>query len=214
MNNSKDEKVNRQVELQKLYLRNMQIIKWRLKAIADIRSGKTKTTFKMTNIEFCVLQVRKILELIALSSLISDHDIYNMQLNNIGFMWNARLIISDIERIHPNFYPQPILIDTNDKAKWKNREDEYLTKEKFVRIYERCGRFLHENPLKMSNSDIDNAYDTVWKEIGDWGQLIINLLYTHVVQLHNQTDLYYIALGSDDETPHGNIFTSDFSGND
>ena len=81
MNNSKDEKVNRQVELQKLYLRNMQIIKWRLKAIADIRSEKTKTTFKMTNIEFCVLQVRKILELIALSSLISDHDIYNMQLN-------------------------------------------------------------------------------------------------------------------------------------
>ncbi len=48
MNNSKEEKVNRQVELQKLYLRNMQIIKWRLKAIADIRLGKTKTTFKMT----------------------------------------------------------------------------------------------------------------------------------------------------------------------
>ncbi len=214
MNNIREEKLNRQVELLRLYLRNMQIIKWRLKAVDDIRSGATKTTFKMTNVEFCILQIRKILELIALSALVSDHDVYNLQLNNIESMWNAKLIISDIERIHHNFYPQPVLIDSNDKSNWKKREDEYMTKEKFVRVYERCGKFLHENPLKMTNSDIDNAYDTVWKEIGEWGQLIINLLYTHVVQLHNQTDLYYIVLGSDDERPCGNIFTSDFSEND
>ena len=42
--------LSRQVDLQKLYLRNMQIIKWRLKAVLDIRTGKTKTTYKMTNI--------------------------------------------------------------------------------------------------------------------------------------------------------------------
>lgn len=37
-----DNKLERQTELQKLYLRNMQLIKWRLRAISDIREGKPK----------------------------------------------------------------------------------------------------------------------------------------------------------------------------
>lgn len=199
--------LSRQVDLQKLYLRNMQIIKWRLKAVLDIRTGKTKTTYKMTNIEFCVLQIRKILELIALSALISDRDIYETHLKKIGSMWNARLILSDIERIHPNFYPDPILIDPNDKFKWIDITEDFLTKEKFIRIYERCGKFLHENPLKMTNNDIDNEYSLVWKEIGVWGQLISNLLNTHIIRLYNQKDLFYIAMNAEEQPPCGNIFT-------
>ena len=199
--------LSRQVDLQKLYLRNMQIIKWRLKAVLDIRTGKTKTTYKMTNIEFCVLQIRKILELIALSALISDRDVYETHLKSIGSMWNARLILSDIERIHPNFYPHPILIDPNDKSKWIDVTEEFLTEEKFIRIYERCGKFLHENPLKMTNADIDNEYSLVWKEIGEWGRLIRNLLNTHTIRLYNQKDLFYIAMNAEDQPPYGNIFT-------
>lgn len=197
----------RQTELQKLYLRNMQIIKWRLRAIYDIQSGKAKTSFKITNIEFCVLQIRKILELIALSSLISDQDIYEQHLKNIWSMWNARWIIADIERVHPDFFPKPITIDPTDKFKWNDRTDDYLTKEKFVRIYERCGKFLHENPLKMTIADIDNEYSKVWDEITEWGTLIVNLLNTHTVKLYNQKDLFYIALNADDDPPYGNIFT-------
>ena len=85
--------LERQTELQKLYLRNMQLIKWRLRAISDIREGKTKTTYKITNTEFCVLQIRKILELIALSALVSDVDLYREKLGNIDRMWNAKLIL-------------------------------------------------------------------------------------------------------------------------
>lgn len=200
--------LSRQVDLQKLYLRNMQIIKWRLKAVLDIRTGKTKTTYKMTNIEFCVLQIRKILELIALSALISDRDIYETHLKNIGSMWNARLILSDIERIHPNFYPNPILIDPNDKFKWIDITEDYLTKEKFIRIYERCGKFLHENPLKMSDADISNEYSLIWNEIPKWDRLIKNLLNTHTIRLYNQKDLFFIAMNPEDQSPYGNIFTA------
>ena len=197
----------RQTELQKLYLRNMQIIKWRLRSIRDIQSGKTKTTFKMTNIEFCVLQIRKILELIALSALISDHDVYEKNLKNICSMWNARLILSDVERIHPDFYPKPISINATDKSKWDDITDEYLTKEKFIRIYERCGKFLHENSLKMTIADIDNEYSKVWREITEWSILIMNLLNTHIIRLYNQKDLFYIAMNVEEQPPYGNIFT-------
>ena len=141
MDTEKDTVLQRQAELQRLYLRNMQIIKWRLNAIRDIQLGKTKTTYYMTNIEFCVLQIRKILELIALSALISDQDVYDAQLKNIGSMWNAKLILSDIERIHPGFFPRPIIISPDNKYDWQDREEDYLTKEEFIRIYEKWGKF-------------------------------------------------------------------------
>lgn len=75
--------IERQTQLQIRYLRNMQIIKWRIRAIKDIRTRKCHTTYPATNIEFCALQIRKILELIALSSLISDLDVYRKKFNNI-----------------------------------------------------------------------------------------------------------------------------------
>ena len=56
------------LELQCLYLRNMQEIKWRIEALDEIYLGQKTTRFFQTNVEFCVLQIRKILELIALSA--------------------------------------------------------------------------------------------------------------------------------------------------
>ena len=196
--------LNRQVELQKLYLRNMQIIKWRLNAIRDIQTGERKTTYKMTNIEFCVLQIRKILELIAFSSLVSDADTYREKLSKIDSMWNAKLIFRDLERIHPDFYPKPILIDPEDKSIWHDVVDGYLTKDDFVSIYDKCGKYLHENPPFLSNKEIDRMYDEVWDQITDWGTKIINLLNTHIVSLYNRNDLYLIQMG---DPPSGNIFT-------
>ena len=69
------------------------------------------------------------------------------------------------------------------------------------------GKFLHENPLKMTNADIDNEYSKVWNEITEWGILIINLLNTHTIKLYNQKDLFYIAMNTEDQPPHGSIFT-------
>ena len=199
--------LERQTELQKLYLRNMQLIKWRLRAISDIREGKTKTTFRITNTEFCVLQIRKTLELIALSALVSDVDIYHKKLGNIDRMWNARLILQDIERIHPNFYPEPIYVDPKNRFQWQPRKEPYLTKAEFIAAYNRCGKFLHEDSPFMTNKEIDSAYDQIWDDIYHWGQLIINLLQTHLVHLYNDKDLYFITMDGGDGKPHGNLFT-------
>lgn len=199
--------LERQTELQRLYLRNMQLIKWRLRAISDIREGKTKTTFRITNTEFCVLQIRKILELIALSALVSDVDIYREKLSNIDRMWNAKLILQDIERIHPNFYPYPIYVDPENRFQWQPRKEPYLTKDKFIAAYSRFGKFLHEDSPFMSNKEIDSAYDQIWDDIYQWGQLIINLLQTHLVHLYNDKDIYFITMDGGDGKPHGNLFT-------
>ncbi len=202
----KDSNLKRLNELQILYLRNMQRIKWRYKAIGDILGGKTKTTYKVTNIEFCVLQYRKILELIALSSLVPDADLYRQQLDNIDKMWNARYIIKDLERINPNFYPIPIVSDPKDKSNWLDQDKPYLNKELFIKIYDRCGKFMHEVTPFVSDNDMDKGYFEVEKEFEYWSTLIVNLLSTHTVHLHSETELFYISMGKGDDRPFGNIF--------
>ena len=205
-NKRSSESLNRQGELLRLYLRNMQIVKFRINSIRDIQSGNKSTSYRMTNIEFCVLQIRKILELIALSALISDMDVYETHLKKIGTMWNAKLIISDIERIHPDFYPYPIYFENGEKNIWKDVEDNYLTKDKFIQIYNECGKYLHENPIALSNKEIDKRYNKVWNQITDWGILILNLLNKHIIKLYSSDNIYLIQLNNDSEAPMGNIF--------
>ena len=192
--------IERQTQLQIRYLRNMQIIKWRIRAIKDIRTNKCHTTYSATNVEFCALQIRKILELIALSSLISDLDVYREQLNDIEKKWNARLILQDIERIHPNFYPVPIEIDPDNKYRWLDKKTPYLTKEQFVSIYKKCGKILHEDSAFKDDKDMDSTYNQADEQINNWVLLIMNLLNTHTVHLYNKKDLFYITMV--EEEPH------------
>ena len=199
--------IERQTQLQIRYLRNMQIIKWRIRAIKDIRTNKCHTTYSAPNVEFCALQIRKILELIALSSLISDLDVYREQLNDIEKKWNARLILQDIERIHPNFYPVPIEIDPDNKYRWLDKKTPYLTKEQFVSIYKKCGKILHEDSVFKDDKDMDSTYNQADEQINNWVLLIMNLLNTHTVHLYNKKDLFYITMGGENDRPRGNIFT-------
>lgn len=203
-----EELLKRQTELQILYLRNMTKIKWRYKAITDIMTRKSRTTYQATNIEFCVLQFRKILELIALSSLVSDADVYRAQLGKLEKMWNARNILRDIERIHPHFYPQPISVTKHDNSddEFINKTAPYLTKEKFEAIYARCGKYLHEFSPFKSEAEIEHAYKEVEKDFPEWSNLIVQLLSTHVVHLYDSRFMFYIVMGGNDEPPRGNIF--------
>lgn len=199
--------LDRQTELQKLYLRNLQEIKWRTEALDDIYLNRKSTRFFITNVEFCVLQIRKILELIALSALVSDADIYREKLNNIEKMWNARLILRDIEKIHPEFYPQPVRIDPNDEYNIINITDGYLTKDLFVKIYEKCGKVLHQASPFENAKDVETEYKRVWADIPEWRRLIVKLLDAHVVKLYNNDLFYFIMADKETGRPHGNIFS-------
>lgn len=188
-----------------MYLRNMQIIKYRLKALHALLDRGLPDPFSLYNcIEFCVLQIRKILELIAFSSLASDADIYEKQLQNLKKKWNARLILNDIERIHPQFYPHPINIEQGEPIRWLEKEEGFLSREEFETIYDKCGKFLHEASSFKPDADIEYEYDQVRKMLPDWVTLIEELLLVHYVWLYNE-DVFLITLGEQNEPPRGII---------
>lgn len=200
----------RQSELQGLYLKNMSLIKMRMRALSDVIRLKRTTTYEITNIEFCILQVRKILELIALSSLVSDADLYREKMDKIEKKWNARLIIRDIERIHPDFFPHPITIeshrDEGEPDEFLELNEPYLTKDKLIEIYQLCGKYLHQASPFADEMQVNRSYWKVKSELVEWSRLITRLLSTHVIHLYNEDYMWYVVMNEEDKPPFGNIF--------
>jgi hypothetical protein len=182
-----------------LYIQLMTEIKNRVQSIADILNQKRTTTFQATNIEFMCLQIRKILELISLSSLVMNHELFEKEKIKYQKFWHAQRILNDIERLNPDFYPIPIItsppIDKEAKFLLKEREDDFLSKADFVKIYEKCGKIMHaDNPF---GSKSDGVY--YQNQIGIWLTKITKLLNCHKIKLADDDMFYLIHMYEKDD---------------
>lgn len=169
-------------------------------------AGNTHAVFEATNIETVCLQFRKILELIAFSSLIANVNEYSQQYDKFAEHWNARLMLRDLERVNANFYPRPIIQEPTSEPgiamRWLDRPDDYLAKDRFIGVYEKCGGLMHaENPYA---SPMDYGYYK--QQLVPWRKQIINLLTAHTIALSGDTNLYLFQMGADDKSPTYHTF--------
>ena len=188
------------------YLGVLVEIKKRTTVIDSFISEETHAIFKAINIEVICLQFRKILELIAFSSLIANAEIFSRHYSEIEKKWNARLMLRDLERINPKFYPNPIIQDApiiaGTKSNWRDRPNDYLNKDTFVRIYEKCGSLMHAaNPYASPVN-----YNYYEENFSNWHQQIINLLDSHTISLFGDENLYLFQMGATDATPTYHVF--------
>ena len=183
------------------YLDVLREIKRRTRVIDAFMAGNTHAVFEATNIETVCLQFRKILELIAFSSLIANVKEYSQQYDKFAEHWNARLMLRDLERVNANFYPRPIIQEPASEPgitiRWLDRPDDYLTKDRFIGVYEKCGGLMHaENPYA---SPMDYGYYK--QQLVPWRKQIINLLNAHTVALSGDSNLYLFQMGADHKSP-------------
>jgi hypothetical protein len=165
------------------YASCMEEIKKRTEVIRGFLDGRCNALYKQTTAESICLQVRKILELIALASLVANKDEYAKVRTNFHKDWHAKRILSSIEEINANFYPKPtrqILDSTGEKViETKDIKFGYLTRRDFENIYDRCGGLLHaQNPFS-NQKDIDSFL----KIVPSWMEKIKILLNHHQAQL-------------------------------
>lgn len=145
----------------------------------------------IVEIENICLQIRKLLELIAMSSLIMNKKAFEEVGQKFEKMWNAKYILKDIKRIHENYFPISISgtlhEDYDGKMKMDDIDYEVLTEEDFCSIYDKCGKALHvPNPF-LSN---DTMIKEFWDNIPKWLDLILLTMNKHIVFLYG-TDLAY-----------------------
>jgi len=189
------------------YAECMEEIKKRMKVVRAFTDGSANAIYKQTTAESTCLQIRKILELIALSSLVANKEAYAKSRKKFATDWHAKRILSDINTINPDFYPVPTrqILDSSGKKviEVKKIESGFLTKNGFEKIYDRCGGLLHaSNPFSKSK-DIDNFLKLVPK----WMDKIKNLLNHHQVQLiQSDLQLWVLMQAEKDGKVHVTLF--------
>src|ERR1035437_5760601 len=195
------------------YRDNLFDIKMRTSIISEHLSGISTTKYLITEIEFLCFQFRKILELIALSSMVANKEEYSKQHEKFAKHYNARLIIQDLERINPDFYPKPTVqiikeIDGKKMFDLQSVKEGFLIKEEFLEVYEKCGGMLHaENPFGHKR-DIKQLHS----EFPIWLTKIIKLLNHHNIMLvDGETMVIGLMHGDKDGQPQATEFKVDKS---
>lgn len=177
----------------------MEEIKRRLEVIQVFDHKKCTTPYSETTIETMCLQLRKILELIALSSLVANKKEFSKFNQEFHRMWNAKLILRDIERINPDFYPIPLVekesTEPGISVDITRLKEGFLTRKEFPKVYEKCGSLMHASNPFSSGAD----YSYYSKNIPIWVNKIIKLLNSHYIRLIHSKNTYIVHMKSQND---------------
>lgn len=181
----------------------MEEVKRRINVALHFLDSPESAVYFQPAVESAALQIRKILERIAFGSLIANRLLYEQTYENFSKTWNAGMLLKDLARINPNYYPTPI------KSVLQKKNDEllvheilmagYLTPEEFQDAYHLCNGVLHAtNPYK-SERDMQRMS----QKLKIWVNQIVQLLNTHEVHFVDQRSMWVINMQEDgDEHVH------------
>lgn len=161
--------------------------------------------------EYCYLQLRMLCELIALGCLVAHGDITKTKYFQKAY--KADDILQQLEKLHPNFYPQPFKPDFTPRTAANpvggihlgEMDQDYLKKDDLIRLYAKCGSVLHKGNLRRLLAIKMTPEADPYREITFWGQKMLNLLSAHRISrvgnhFHFLAFLNLAAPGSDQGT--------------
>ncbi len=172
----------------------MEEVKRRILVVNALLLDKPSLPYRATTIESIYLQLRKVLELIALGSLVANRNAFSKIYAEFSKVWNARLLFRDLGRVNPEFYPRAVVAtkgQTPDvKFHFVDRADA-LTKDEFLKLYEKAGAILHaENPF---GSRLD--YEYYGRLAAEWRDKLVALLDMHMFHLVDNPARYVVQMG-------------------
>ena len=172
----------------------MEEIKRRVEVIGAFLTGKCHAIYVQTTAESVALQIRQVLELIALASLVANKSEYAKLRKNFHKDWNARRILETLEEANPRFYPKPnrqvVDGETGKVVSLEDIKSGFLTRRDYTTLYDTCSGILHaDNPFstrKDSNAFLGSA--------PAWMEKIRCLLNHHTIQLVNDDKQLWVLM--------------------
>jgi hypothetical protein len=185
-----------------LYCAQMELVKKRIEVVLYYERRHGRALYTASTIESVYLQFRKILELIAMASLVANKEVYSQEHANFTRHWNARRMLEALERLNPGYYPKPV-IEKNGGEELVVKENGFLTQDDFVTLYNKCGAIMHtDNPYGEKTN-----YDNYLPQITRWRGLIMGLLDNHKIHLLDDPNIYLIHMQEErDNKVHGYTF--------
>lgn len=193
------------------YIRVMSEIKWRTEIVSKIerndrynrdKENPSLYTYESliphpVKIETVALQIRRIIESLALASLVANEPLYKEEAERIKKFWKMQPIFKYIEERNPDFYPKPIeqfqgRYERNIESKIKFVEEGFMTRDMCVDVYKECSKILHpQNPFA---EDENSDYEQFYSQVPDWINQIVQLLNCHVFRLVGSNDFYVVHM--------------------
>ncbi|MBX7146831.1 MAG: hypothetical protein K1X44_05940 [Alphaproteobacteria bacterium] len=176
-----------------LYMNHIEKIREKLLFIYDVLTNKISLQSETYNNEIIALQFRKILELIAFSSLIANKEKYSYAYEKWYMHYKSKSILKCIEELNPQFYPDPGVLENDPftklfifkSKKWAN---DYLTQDDFEELYDYCSEILHiKNPFNTKS----HGQKYSWTE---WSDRILRLLHSYWLELPDTTDSWLVSM--------------------
>ena len=190
-----------------MYRNRMQEIVYRLDVVESLVRGNTSLLYLPTTVECVYLQFRNVLELIATASLVVNDDADDVLRTEGMRKWHAGDILEAVEMVNPDYYyPMPVrLVEKSHdgfevgkggyRGEWKDFKGDYLTREKFITLYNICGRLLH-NPNPFDKKAIvrnEKTDQSKMQQARKWRKRIIELATHHTFRLIGEEDALYVC---------------------
>lgn len=180
----------------KAYANRMQEIVYRTRAIGRFRQVEIKEMPWVT-VEVTFLQLRQILELVATALLTVNQDAVSALRQPGARSWHALDILRAIEDVNEHFYPKPSKRGREDMhgvTSLIEIKGGFLTKDRFISLYRRCGQILHtRNPFDDNPSRLVDSPENcprVLRQADQWLAKIIRLLTHHEFRLKDDKNVY------------------------
>ena len=189
------------------YTECMEEIKKRTEVVRGFLTRECNAMYVQTTAESVALQVRKVLELIALASLVANRSEYAKLRKSFRTDWNAKGIFKTLKKANPSFYPTPNrqVVD-RETGKVNSIEDiksGFLTEDDYLSLFDSCCDILHaENPFSAKR----NAMDFL-NGVPAWMEKIRRLLNHHTIQLTDDDRQLWVLMQAESD---GNVHVWEF----
>lgn len=198
-------------ESQRRYVSLMEEIKHRANVIEHLGVIPDVLMYRPVYLESIALQLRMILENLAIACLIANGESLANMPKTILKEYNPEKLLKRLEEINPTCYPQPIVLNESASSKAAgldpsqvdqfrgeliDRQDEdWLRREEISACYGRLGDLLHrKNPLR---GEADLRYFE--RQLPAWYQQIVNLITHHKVGIAEEGKMYIVIVRHADD---------------
>lgn len=170
-------------------VRRTDIIRWLL-------NRKINMVYNDIQAETIALQMRMIIESIALATLSANKSLFEQEGDKFKEFWKAELIFRDIEKKNPNFYPQPVkeqplnMPNVPEIYEIIEIKTGFMTRSEIIKVHSKCCDILHaKNPYGQSGDR-----KTFLTQVPQWLTLIVKLLESHKIRLLNDSEFYLVHM--------------------
>lgn len=106
--------------------------------------------------------------------------------------------MSTLEKLHPNFYPQPVKQTKTSSGFHLQAQPSPLPKEEFLKLYHGCGNMLHRGNLRtLLKRQFPRQIN--FPEITSKAQNLSDLLSSHIIIMQSGEQMFIATLANADD---------------